>query len=87
MKLAGDFLSKFNKLAPPNDALRRAVVDIVHMICDIPLTKVQVGIRNAIAFVDVSNVIKNKIRMHRREILDAVHEKIPKSRELLRDIR
>jgi hypothetical protein len=87
MKSAGDFLSKFQKLTPPDDALRKAVASAVHAVVQAPVTKTQVKIQNSVAFIQVSSIAKNKIRLHRREILDLIYESIPKARESIRDIR
>ena len=87
MKRAGDFLAKFNKLTPPNDALRSAVVKAVSSIVGATITKSAIRIHNGTAFIECSSVLKNKIRIDRRAILDDIHERIPKARESVRDIR
>lgn len=87
MKSAGNFLSKFEKLTPPNDAVRRAVAVAVGKVVGKQITKTQVKIQNQVAFVDVSSIVKNKIRLERKEILELVYESIPKGKDLVRDIR
>ena len=87
MKLASDFLSRFLKLTPPNDALRRAVSSAVTQVIGAEVPKGAVRIHNGVAFVEVSSVAKNKIRLERRAILDLVYEKLPSAAGLVRDIR
>lgn len=87
MKLAGDFLAKFNKLTPPDDALRRAVAVAAAAVLGTTIQKGQVSIRGGVAHIAVSSVAKHKLRMARRELLDLVYEKIPKARDTIRDVR
>ncbi len=87
MKKASDFLTKFNKLTPPDDALRRAVMHAVQSVTRVPITKADVRIHNGIAFISVSSVAKNKIRLERRAVLDLLFERMPKAVDSVRDIR
>lgn len=87
MRRAGDYLSKFNKLTPPNDALRRAVAQSVSTVLNTPVNKGQVRIQNSVAFVALSNVAKHKMRLERRAILELIFERMPKAREYVRDLR
>ena len=87
MKSAGDFLSKFQKLTPPNDALRRAVAQAVGGVLGTPVAKERVRIQNGVAYVDVSSVAKHKLRTERREVLDCLYEALPKAKNLIRDVR
>jgi len=87
MKSAGDFLSKFHSLTPPNDAVRRHLADAIQAVSSVPVTKSQVRVDRGVAYVQVSSIAKNKIRIERRQILDHLYEKMPKSKELVRDIR
>lgn len=87
MKSAGDFLSKFQKMTPPNDALRRAVAKAASEILGAPVAKDKVRVHNHIAYVDVSSVAKHKLRLERKELLELIHESLPKARDLVRDVR
>jgi hypothetical protein len=87
MKLASDFLSKFLRLTPPNDSLRRAVASAVSQVLGSPIDKGAVRVQNGIAYVEVSSVAKSKIHIERRAILDLIYEKLPQSEKLVRDIR
>jgi hypothetical protein len=87
MKSAGDFLSKFHKLTPPNDALRRAVAKAVSGVLGTPVAKDRVRVHNHIAYVDVSSVAKHKLRLERKELLELLYESLPKARDLIRDVR
>ena len=87
MKQAGDFLAKFNKLTPPDDAIKRAIISAVQVVVGKVLTKANIKIHNGVAFIEVSSILKNKIRIERRSILDLIYEKIPKARDSVRDIR
>ncbi|MEK7063124.1 MAG: hypothetical protein AAB955_00355 [Patescibacteria group bacterium] len=87
MKQINNLFAKFEKLLPPNDAVRKAVATSINEVLGTKLTKVQVRVQNAIAFVDCSSIVKNKIRIERKEILDLAQEKLPKGRDIIRDIR
>ena len=87
MKSAGDFLAKFKSLTPPDDALRSAIARAVSVVCSTTLAKGAIKIQNNIAFIACSSVLKNKIRIDRRAILDDVYERVPKARDMVRDIR
>lgn len=87
MKSASDFLSKFQKLTPPNDALRRAVSRAASEILGTPVAKDKVRVQNSVAYLDVSSVAKHKLRTERRALLDLIYEQLPKARDLVRDVR
>jgi hypothetical protein len=87
MKLASSFFSKFLSLTPPNDALRRVVASATSTVLGTQIEKGQVQVRDGVAFINVSSVAKNKIRIERRAILDLVYERLPNAQSLLRDIR
>ncbi len=87
MKTAGDFLFKFQKLTPPNDALRRAVARAVSTVLGTPVEKGLVRVQNQVAFVNISSVAKHKLRLERRALLDLIYEQLPKARDLVRDVR
>lgn len=87
MKSAGSFLSRFEKLTPPNDALRRAVAKAASTILGKTVTKEQVRIQNRVAFIETTSVAKNKLRLERQELFDLMCESLPKARDLVRDIR
>lgn len=84
MKKANLFLEKFKKIVPPDDALRKSVATVVSKVLGRVITKAQVRIFRGSAFVDVTSVQKNKLRMSRREILDEIAESVG---ERLSDIR
>lgn len=87
MKLASSFFSKFLNLTPPNDALRRAVASATSAVLGTQIEKGQVTVKDGVAFINVSSVAKNKIRIERRAILDLVYERMPQAEGLLRDLR
>lgn len=87
MKFAGDFLSKFQKLTPPNDAVRRAVARAVSAILGTEVSKERVRVHNGVAFVEVSSVARTKLRIERQAVLELLYEYLPKARTLVRDVR
>ncbi len=87
MKQANSFLAKFDKLTPPNDAVRKAVALAVYAVLGTKLTKTDVRVQCAVAFVNCSSIVKNKIRISRKEILELALERLPKGKETIRDIR
>ncbi len=87
MKSAGDFLSRFKSLAPPNDAVRRAVAKAVRAVAGVPVEKEAVTIARGVAFVECSSVAKSAIRASRGAILKELFLELPKSRDIVRDVR
>ncbi len=87
MKTLDNFLSKFQNLTPPDDALRRAVADIISTITKVPIKKSDVSISNSVAFIQCSSVAKSAIRIKRGAILEELFLSLPKARERVRDIR
>ena len=87
MKLAGDFLSKFKSLTPPDDAVRVQVAKTVKMVAGIPVTKESITISRGVAFVECSSVAKSALRAVRGEVLKELFIEMPKARDTVRDIR
>jgi hypothetical protein len=87
MKLAKDFLSKFQNLTPPDDAVRKAVAETIRSVVGAPIARADVTIRNGIAFVQCSSVAKSAIRVQRGKVLEELYREMPKARELVRDVR
>lgn len=87
MKLAKDFLAKFQTLTPPDESVKGAVAEIVHRIAGVPATKKDITISRGVAFVNCSSVAKSAIRSVRGEILKELYSELPKARETVRDLR
>ena len=87
MKLASDFLSKFQSLTPPDEAVRSAIAKIVHAVAGVPATKKDVTLSRGTAFIECSSIAKSAIRVHRGEILAELFIELPKARDIIRDIR
>lgn len=87
MKKLTSFLDKFHTLTPPNDALRRAVAKAASLTLGTTVEKQQVVVRNGVAFIDVSSVAKNKLRIERGVLLEYLYDHMPKARQLVRDVR
>lgn len=87
MKLVGDFLKRFQSLTPPHDAVKSTVAEVVSRITGAKISKNQVRVQNGTAFVAGSSVFKNNLRVKRGEILEALYEALPKSRDSIRDVR
>jgi hypothetical protein len=87
MKLAGDFLSKFQNLTPPDEAVRSLLVKTIQAITGIPVSKKNVSLSRGTAFIDCSSVAKSLLRVHRGEVLKELYLELPKARETVRDIR
>lgn len=87
MKLVGDFLSRFQNLTPPDEAVRETLARVVRATAGIPISKKEVTISRSTAFIECSSVAKSLLRVHRGEILKELYAELPKSREVVRDIR
>ncbi|MBU6310740.1 hypothetical protein KGO06_02270 [Patescibacteria group bacterium] len=87
MKSASDFLSKFHKLTPPNDAVRRAVAQAVSAVLGTHIPKERIRVHNGVAFIELSSVARNKLRIERQSVLEVLYERLPSARHTVRDIR
>ena len=87
MKRAASFLDRFQNLTPPNDAVRKMVAEVIKNIAGVPITREQVKITRDVAFITCSSVARNAIRRSRTDILEELAKRLPKARELVRDIR
>ena len=87
MKKLGNFLDKFQKLTPPNDAVRGAVAHAASAVLGTPVGKDKVRVQNGVAHLTLSSVAKNKLRVGRQTFFALLYEKLPRARELVRDVR
>jgi hypothetical protein len=87
MKSAGDFLSKFKNLTPPDDAVRKAVVVSVRRVAGVTLAQADITLSRGVAFVKCSSVAKSAIRVLLKDIFEDLYTSMPKARETVRDIR
>ncbi len=87
MKLVGDFLSRFQNLTPPNDALKVAVAKAVTAIAGVPVRKNDITLSNGVAFVRCSSIAKSTILVKRSAVLEEIFHTLPKARDSVRDIR
>lgn len=87
MKLAGDFLKRFSSLTPPHDSVRSTIAEVVSRVTGAKVSKGSVKVQNGTAFIGGSSVFKNNLRVKRGEILEALYEALPKSRDTIRDVR
>lgn len=87
MKLVGHFLDRFNKLSPPNDSLKTELIKALNETLNIQCSKEKISIQSGVAFVRVSSVLKNTIQINRNAVLENLFERIPRAKEIIRDIR
>ena len=87
MKPAGDFLSKFSSMTPPDGALKKALVASVAAVAGVELNTKDISVSRGVAFLQCSSVAKNAIRIVRGKIFENLYERLPKARQLVRDIR
>ena len=87
MKLAKDFLSRFQSLTPPDDSVRVALAKTVHTIAGVPVGKKDITLSRGVAFINCSSVAKSALRAVRADILKELYLELPKAREVVRDVR
>ncbi len=87
MHRLSDFLSRFRGMTPPDDALKKALARAVQASVGAPVNIKDISLSNGIAFIRVSSVAKNAIRLARGKILNELVAEYPKARGLVRDIR
>jgi len=87
MKRIGDFLTRFQNLTPPDDAVKKAVVDVVADELGVSIAKKDVYIKQNVAHVKTTSIIKNTLALNRGRILSALYTKLPKLKDTIRDVR
>lgn len=87
MKQVGSFLSRFQNLTPPDEAVKNEIARAVKNIAGVPVSKKNVTLARGIAFIDCSSVGKSVIRTRKAEILEEIFAALPKARESVRDVR
>jgi hypothetical protein len=87
MKPVKDLLSRFKKLTPPDQAVRRAVAEAISEIARVPVTLKEISIKNSVAFVKCSSIARNVIYSKRPMILAALMRNLPRAERLIRDVR
>lgn len=87
MKLVGDFLSRFQNLTPPNDAIKRAIQESLRETVGVEIPRENISIQHGVVFLKASSIVKNTIRINRGKILETIFLSLPKARESIRDIR
>jgi hypothetical protein len=87
VKKVQGFLDKFQALTPPQDAVRSAVATAASAVLGTTVTKDKVRVQNGVAFVTLSSVAKNKLRIGREAFFALLYERLPKARQLVRDVR
>ncbi len=87
MKLVGDFLSRFQNLTPPNDAVKRAVQEALREVVGVEVPRENISIQYGVVFLKTSSIVKNTIRLQRGKILETIFSALPKARDSIRDLR
>lgn len=87
MKLAGDFLQRFQKLTPPNGSVRKALSASIREETGIVVAQSNINVSRLVAYVQCPSIEKNVIRLARTAVLKSLYEKVPTARESVRDIR
>lgn len=70
----GDFLKRYLNFTPPEQALARAVAQVLEEVFQEPFTEKTVSIKNGTAFVSVDTILKSEIVFQKTKILARVRE-------------
>ncbi len=87
MKPLDAFLARFKDLTPPQDAVKTAVANAIREVADIEVSKKQIQIAHGTAFIAVSSLAKSVIATSKAAVLTELYERLPKAREVVRDVR
>ncbi|XKT74630.1 MAG: hypothetical protein ACJKTH_00885 [Patescibacteria group bacterium UBA2163] len=87
MKLIGDFLDRFQNLAPPNDSVKVELIAALKETVDVSCSKKQITISNGVAYINVSSVVRNVIHVNRALVFENLFERLPRAKEVVREIR
>jgi len=80
-----DYLSKFAKLTPPDDSLKKFFIRLVEKELKITLDKKSLKLQNKIFYLTASPIIKNEIFLKKNILLEKL--KVFSPNETINDIR
>lgn len=87
MQRLSDFLSRFQRMTPPDAVLKKLIAKTIGDVAGVPVSAADVTLSHNVAFVKCSSVAKNAIRLLRTKILEELVREHPKARDAVRDIR
>jgi len=87
MRIIGDFLSRFQHLTPPHETVKSALTLSLKETLDIACPKDRISLSRGVVYIRMSSVVKNMVQVNRSKVLQNLFERLPKARDLVRDIR
>lgn len=66
------YLSKFKKISPPDDFLKKEISILIEKEIGIPIQKKNVEINRGIIFIKEKPIIKNEIFLNKKNILEKI---------------
>ena len=73
----GLFLEKFKIITPPDDFIKKTVIEVIKNKTNIDIVRDTIKIEGAIVYMTVSSVVKNELYMRKKDLLEEINKKIP----------
>jgi hypothetical protein len=83
---AGNFLSKFKNIVPPERSVKRALLSVLKNECGIVLKDKEIKVRGKMVYLSTSPAARSEIALQKSKILDALHKKLGGNRRIV-DLR
>ena len=73
----GLFLEKFKIITPPDDFIKKTIIEVIKNKTNIDIVRDTIKIEGAIVYMTVSSVVKNELYMRKKDLLEEINKKIP----------
>jgi hypothetical protein len=83
---AGNFLSKFKSIVPPERSVRKALLGVLQKECGIVLKDKEITVRGKIVYLSTAPTARSEITLQKSKILDALHQQLGGNRRIV-DLR
>jgi len=81
------FLSRFERLTPPERSIKKAFQDIAKEVLGVTVHEKEMSIRGGVLYINTNSVLKSEIVINKARILRDLSEKLSNSKRLIIDIR
>ena len=81
-----DFFKRFKKITPPDEVVRKKVVEIIKEMFGVDISIKDVSVKNSIIFINTKPTIKSELFMRKDQFISQVKKEVGEN-IVLRDVR
>ena len=70
------YLEKFRNIKPPNDSIKKVVIDVISIELGVDLLTENLNVKNNIVYINSSPTLKNEVLFNKKELLGLVNKKL-----------